>query len=102
MKLKELIKHLQSIKAKYGGDLEVVLSSDSEGNSFSTLDIQGSLGLVHENEEAFFERAVKENLSEEEERKWLNNAKVIGLTLFPWEEGFETSETAVKASKRAK
>lgn len=38
MTLNELIQKLEEIRGAMGGDLPVVLSADSEGNSYGTLD----------------------------------------------------------------
>lgn len=88
MTVSELIKELQKIKKYCGGDIKIVLSSDSEGNSYSTLD--KSYSLVRDMEDSIIclykGPQIKEKLMEQ---------KVIGVCLFPFEEGYESAENAV-------
>lgn len=76
MKVKELVNELNRYMKVYGDDLDVVLSTDEEGNSYSTVEI-GSLSLVLDNPE---------------EGK---HGKPIGVVIYPWEEGLYTPEDAI-------
>ena len=75
MKLNEFIETLQVIKKDYG-NVPVVLSTDSEGNSFGTTDKQISVCPVMNNKD-----------------------KVIGVAIFPFEEGYYNSIEAVQADR---
>ena len=44
MKLKEYIKNLQAIAEEHGGELEVVFSSDDEGNYYDKVSFPASIG----------------------------------------------------------
>lgn len=44
MKLKEYIKNLQDIVKEHGGELEVVFSSDDEGNYYDKVNFGASIG----------------------------------------------------------
>lgn len=74
MKVKELVYELNKIIAHYGNDLDMVLSCDEEGNSFSTLS-DLSIGLVRKSSDDY-------------------NSDVVGVVLYPWEEGFRNPEDA--------
>ena len=69
MKVKDLVKKLNEYIDKYGDHLEVVISTDEEGNSYSTVEID-SLALVR------------------------NESKPVGIVIYPWEEGFNLPEEA--------
>ena len=69
MKVKDLVKKLNEYVDKYGDHLEVVISTDEEGNSYSTVEID-SLALVR------------------------NESKPVGIVIYPWEEGFNLPEEA--------
>ena len=71
MKVKDLVKKLNEYTKKYGDHLEVVISTDEEGNSYSTVEI-GSLALVTGGP----------------------HLKPVGIVIYPWEEGFELPEEA--------
>lgn len=66
MTIKELIKELKDVQKRVG-NVPVVLSSDEEGNSYSTLN-KGSVSY-----------AVDFN----------NKNRVVGVILYPWTEGFD-------------
>ena len=83
MTLDQLIKHLEEYKKAYGGDKPVVLSTDPEGNSFSTLDPNPD--IQHNYSLAYIPG----------DRK----GEVKGICIWPYEEGFSTDEEACKASK---
>lgn len=76
MLLNDLIKHLQLVQKDYG-NVPVVLSTDSEGNSFGTTDKQISVCPVMNNKD-----------------------KVIGVAIFPFEEGYYEVEDAIKESRK--
>ena len=50
MKLREYMRRLEKIKAKYGDDLEMVYSIDDEGNAYHSIYYHPSIG-VFENDE---------------------------------------------------
>lgn len=72
--ISEFIKKLEDIK-KDMGDLPLVISSDSEGNSFGTLHGYSSLGAI------FDEKDGKPDTD-----------KPLALAIYPWEEGLDYSE----------
>ena len=75
MKINDLMTRLISIQKDYG-NVPVVLSTDSEGNSFGTTDKQISVCPIMNNED-----------------------KVIGVAIFPFEEGYYDSIEAVQADR---
>lgn len=77
MKLCELIETLQYIEEEIG-NVPVVVSSDSEGNSWGTLQAPHS-----------FCRALN-----------LEGDKVLGLGIYPFADGFSDEFEAIKASKK--
>ena len=84
MKLREYIAKLQELEAIHG-DLEVVYSSDDEGNSFSNVYYSPSVQFVDEECEVITEDRIQEYLPDEyktiicvnwlkiKERKWIKN-----------------------------
>jgi hypothetical protein len=78
MKLGKLIKELQALK-KEVGDVQVVLSSDSEGNSWGTLHEKHSFCRL-ENE----------------------NGMIVGLGIFPYADGFYDEYEALHESLKNK
>lgn len=103
MKVKELIAKLETIEEKYG-DVEVVMASDSEGNSYSTIDNNVIHSKVYENEAGFLRAGYKGELRNgaypDIVEKFYKSAKVVGVCLFPWSEGFEYAEDAVNFESR--
>lgn len=79
MKVKELVEKLNKYTEKYGEDLQVVISTDEEGNMYSTVEV-GSLALVLDNPS-------------------MTSGKPIGVVIYPWEEGFYTAEEAIAGKK---
>lgn len=77
MTIKEVIKELRKQAKFVGENSQVVLSSDSEGNSYSTLDVRSFWPCY-----------------EEETRE------VIGLVIIPFEEGFQEAEEAIKTGEQ--
>lgn len=75
MKVKELVNKLNEFTSKYGDDLDIVISTDEEGNSYSTVEI-GSLALVRDNPDH-------------------GALKTMGVVIYPWEEGFDSPEEAI-------
>lgn len=97
MKISEMIKELQKTQECFG-DIEVVMASDSEGNSYSTIDENFRYSRVYEHESDFLSAASKGMVSgtpEEIIPQFYNNAKVIGICLFPWQEHFSFADEAV-------
>ena len=82
MTINQLIKQLQQYKKDYGGDIPVVLSADTEGNAYSTM--EGSDGVNN--------RSICPIMN--------STDKVIGVCLWPWVEGFDQPEDACYASKK--
>lgn len=77
MTLKELIAALQAIK-KDIGNVPVVLASDSEGNSWGTLNAQHSFCCVRN----------------------IEGDKVLGLGIYPFADGFYDGVEALQAYKK--
>ena len=70
MKISELIKKLE-VSIKEFGDLPIIVSSDSEGNSFGTLN-KNSLCLIED----------------------YNTGKIKGVCLYPFADGFYDADKA--------
>lgn len=99
MNIKTLIKHLQLLKNDYGDELEVVLSSDSEGNSYSTID-KFSICTVFENEDNFIDSMrLGDDKEKEKFKNFFNKAKRIGVCIYPFEENYASAEAAVKLKR---
>ena len=97
MKISEMIKELNAVKEQFG-DIEVVMSSDSEGNSYSTIDKNLRYSRVYEHESDFIRSASQGLISgpaTEVVTNFYDNAKVIGICLFPWHEHFNSADEAV-------
>ena len=102
MKIQALINELENIKKIRGSDIEVVLSVDPEGNSFSTLEPQ-SISYVFQGEDKFVDTQAAGCLSGDAKKiidGFFTHAKVVGICLFPWEEGFNTAEDACNWPKK--
>lgn len=102
MKIQALINELENIKKIRGSDIEVVLSVDPEGNSFSTLEPQ-SISYVFQGEDKFIDAQKAGCLSGDAEKiidGFLAHAKTVGICLFPWEAGFNTAEDACNWPKK--
>lgn len=76
MLLNDLIKHLQLVQ-KDLGNVPVILSSDTEGNGYGTLKAPYSFCATDNRD----------------------GTKVIGLCLFPFNEGYYEAEDAIKESR---
>ena len=50
MKLSEYIDHLLKIEKEFGGDLDIVYSSDDEGNCFDYVHYSPSAGVFEDSE----------------------------------------------------
>lgn len=101
MKLRELLNELNSIKKNYGDDIEVVMSSDPEGNSYSTLE-QQSISFVHDKEDDFVNAQVRGFLSGNAQDvidNFYKHSKVIGICLYPWNENIDSAEQACNWEK---
>ncbi len=66
MKLKDYIKELQKL-AKDNPNAIVVYSSDSEGNSFGTVDFTPTAGLYNKLDETFYPEGNEGNVDEDED-----------------------------------
>ena len=98
MKIKDMIAKLETWEELYG-NIEVVMSTDPEGNSYSTIDNRWSFAAVRDGEDDFIARMIAErklNSMTKEEKEFNNKAKIIGLCLIPFEEGYDSAEEAVK------
>lgn len=98
MKIKEMIAKLETWEELYG-NIEVVMSVDPEGNSYSTIDNRWSFAAVRDGEDDFIDRMIAEkklNSMTQEEKEFNDNAKIVGLCLYPFEEGYDSAEEAVK------
>lgn len=101
MKLRKLLDELNLIKKNYGDDIEVVMSSDPEGNSYSTLEEQ-SISFVYEKEDDFVNAEVRGYLSENAQDvidNFYKHSKVIGICLYPWNENIDSAERACNWEK---
>lgn len=101
MDIEQVIQVLQMWRKKFG-NIKVVMSVDPEGNSYSTLNPEWSFSGVREGEDAFIDKMIRErkiskNINEEE-KEFNKKAKIIGLILWPYYEGFESAEKAVKTT----
>lgn len=97
MKVSEMIAGLQEIKAKYG-DINVIMASDSEGNSYSTIDKNFKYSRVYEREDQFakaYESGIISAKPTEAVDQFFKNSKVIGICLYPFQEDYESAESAV-------
>ncbi len=98
MKVKDLIAKLETIEEKYG-NVEVVMATDSEGNSYSTIDDNVIHSKVYENEANFlragYQGQLRNGAYPDIVEKFYKNAKVVGVCLFPYAENFEYAEEAV-------
>ena len=78
MKIKQLVKRLKHIEKVYG-DVPVILSSDPEGNSYSTIDDKWSFGEIRD-----------------ERLDGCPDNPCIGICIYPFEEFFDDYIKAVK------
>lgn len=85
MRINDLIKELQEMK-KLHGNLYVIGSSDTEGNSYFAFD-KGCLSLAYTNDA--YNKYFKDG-------KYPSREETIAVTLWPYAEGFEDEEEAVK------
>lgn len=85
MRINDLIKELEEIKKVYG-NLNVIGSSDTEGNSFFTLN-KGCWSLAYT--ENAYNKYFKEGVYPSKE-------DAVAVTLWPFAEGFENEEEAAK------
>lgn len=74
MKAKDFIKEIEKYTKTYGEDIEIIVSADPEGNSYGTTH-QGSFGLIIDNPND-------------------GPMKPVGLCIYPWDEHFQTPESA--------
>lgn len=98
MKINKMIKELQKVEKMFG-DVEVVMSSDSEGNSYSTIDENFRYSRVYEHESDFIkanDRGLISGNPIDIVGDFYNKAKVIGICLFPWQEHFDYADQAVQ------
>lgn len=76
MKLNDYIKHLQKLEEKHG-DLEVVYSSDDEGNSYHSVYNTGTIGQYKARDNNFTDDSQAEWFEKEYEEKFIVNAVCI-------------------------
>ena len=100
MKIKDLIAKLETCEELYG-NIDVVMASDSEGNSYSTIDENIKHSKIYENEADFLRAGANGMLPRDAPyqdivEKFYKNAKVVGICLFPYQENFTYAEEAVE------
>lgn len=78
MKVNDLIEKLNYLKKEYGDNLNVIVSSDEEGNSFCALSSGFSLSMV-------FDR---------------DTSKPIGICIFPFSEEYESPDAACRVEEK--
>lgn len=104
MKISEMITKLQKAKEKFG-DVEVIMSQDSEGNAYSTISEDFNNSRVYEHEadlvNAWNAGAITGNPKERLD-EFFKSAKVVGICLWPYHEYFKSAEEAVNYNKEAK
>lgn len=97
MKINKMIKELQEVEKKFG-DIEVVMASDSEGNSYSTIDENFRYSRVYDKEKDFINAMSNGTISysaKEAVDGFYKRAPVIGICIFPLVENLEFAEDAV-------
>lgn len=98
MKIKDLIAKLKTCEELYG-NIDVVMASDSEGNSYSTIDENILYSKVYANEADFLRTGCSGGLRGESYpdivEKFYKNASVVGICLYPFQENFEYAEDAI-------
>ena len=98
MKVSEMIAKLETVQELYG-DVQVVMSSDSEGNSYSTIDKNLLYSRVYDKEDDFaraYEAGIISAKPKEAVDQFFKNSKVVGICLFPFQENYQSAESAVK------
>lgn len=70
-KLSDLIKVLQMVKKDFG-DLPVYLSTDSEGNSYGSINGSMSIGTINKGDDG--------------------NGDTVAIAIYPWQEGADYTE----------
>lgn len=100
MTVNELIIKLEKFRLLYGNDLEVVLSVDPEGNSYSTTDAK-QICCVRDGEDMLYKDVYERTkgnrvMFDKTIDKELLKHKVIGICIYPFDEGFNTPESAIK------
>lgn len=100
MTIVQLINTLKLYQERFGDDLKVILAVDPEGNSYSTTDVC-QICSIRDGEDAVFKDVLKNvsgyriNVDKVLDQE-LNRKKVIGVCIYPFDEGFNTAEQAVK------
>lgn len=92
-----MIKELQEVEKKFG-DIEVVMASDSEGNSYATIDENFRYSRVYDREKDFINAMNNGTISysaKEAVDGFYKRAPVIGICIFPLVENLEFAEDAV-------
>ena len=104
MKISEMITKLQKAKEKFG-DVEVIMSQDSEGNAYASIseDFNNSRVFEHEADlvNAWNAGAITGNPKERLD-EFFKSAKVVGICLWPYYENFKSAEDAVNYNKEVK
>ena len=102
MKIDKMIKELQAVKDKYG-NIEVVMASDSEGNSYSTIDENFRYSRVYDNEKDFINamsNGIVSGPAKEAIDGFYKNAPVIVICIFPLIENMQFAEEACKYAEK--
>lgn len=101
MKISEMIAKLETAQELFG-DVEVIMSQDSEGNAYASIDEDFNHSRVYEHEadlvNAWNAGAITGNPKERLD-EFFKSAKVIGICLWPYHEHFESAEEAVNYNK---
>lgn len=100
MTVHDLIIKLEKFRLLYGNDLEVILSVDPEGNSYSTTDAR-QICCIRDGEDMLYDKVYKQTkgnrvMFDKTIDKELAKSKVIGICIYPFDEGFNTPESAIK------
>jgi len=98
MKIKEVIQKLQDVQRAYGEELEVLLSSDTEGNSFGSIDTT-SFVMCRPGEDAFCHTASvcgwAGDRAEREIDRFMKVVKPNAVCIYPFHEDFNSPEEVV-------
>lgn len=104
MKISEMITKLETAQDLFG-DVEVIMSQDSEGNAYASISEDFNNSRVYEHEadlvNAWNAGSITGNPKERLD-EFFKSAKVVGICLWPYHEYFKSAEDAVNYNKEAK
>ena len=104
MKISKMIEELKKTQDKFG-DIEVIMASDSEGNSYSTIDENFRFSRIYEHEKDFiktWDAGCISGTAQDAVDNFYKHAKVIGICLYPLFENMQDAEEAVKHAEKKK